>query len=87
MSAEGTDFAETLAEAQERGYAEADPSLDINGGDSAHKLAILSSIAFGQEIFLRDILIEEGCILQKERISYPYSCKGASQYQLAHITR
>lgn len=58
MSAEGTDFAETLAEAQEKGYAEADPTLDINGGDSAHKLAILSSIAFGQEISLGDILIE-----------------------------
>jgi len=58
MSAEGTNFAETLAEAQAKGYAEADPSLDINGGDSAHKLAILSSIAFGQAISLGDILIE-----------------------------
>ena len=58
MSAEGTDFAETLAEAQEKGYAEADPTLDVNGGDSAHKLAILGSIAFGQEISLEDILIE-----------------------------
>ena len=57
MSAEGTDFAETLAEAQEKGYAEADPSLDINGGDSAHKLAILSSIAFGQEISVSAVQI------------------------------
>ena len=58
MSAEGTGFAETLAEAQEKGYAEADPTLDINGGDSAHKLAILGSIAFGREISLEDILTE-----------------------------
>ncbi|MHC4483376.1 MAG: homoserine dehydrogenase, partial [Planctomycetota bacterium] len=45
MSAQGQDFAEALAQAQEKGYAEADPTLDINGGDSAHKLVILASIA------------------------------------------
>ncbi len=41
------DFAEVLKEAQALGYAEADPALDIGGGDTAHKLAILSSLAFG----------------------------------------
>lgn len=40
-------FAEVLAEAQQLGYAEADPALDVGGGDTAHKLAILSSLAFG----------------------------------------
>ncbi|MBU1670209.1 MAG: homoserine dehydrogenase [Actinobacteria bacterium] len=46
MSAEGSTYAEALAEAQQLGYAEADPSADVEGGDAASKLAILSSIAF-----------------------------------------
>lgn len=47
MEAEGRDFADVLAEAQALGYAETDPSFDIDGVDAAHKLSILSSIAFG----------------------------------------
>lgn len=47
MEAEGRDFAEVLAEAQALGFAEADPSFDIDGIDAAHKLSILASIAFG----------------------------------------
>jgi homoserine dehydrogenase len=47
MTAEGKDFGEVLAEAQRLGYAEADPSLDIDGGDSAHKATILASLAHG----------------------------------------
>ena len=47
MEASGADFAETLAEAQALGYAEADPAFDIGGTDAAHKLAILAAIAFG----------------------------------------
>ena len=47
MESEGRDFAEVLSEAQALGYAEADPSFDIDGVDAAHKLAILSSLAFG----------------------------------------
>ena len=47
MEAEGRDFAEVLGEAQALGFAEADPSFDIDGVDAAHKLSILSSIAFG----------------------------------------
>jgi len=58
MTTKGADFAETLKEAQEKGYAEADPTLDIGGGDSAHKLAILASIAFGYQIRLEDIYVE-----------------------------
>lgn len=58
MTAKGEDFAVALAAAQEKGYAEADPTLDISGGDSAHKLAILASIAFGYEITLDDIFVE-----------------------------
>jgi homoserine dehydrogenase len=58
MTRQNQSFADALAEAQKRGYAEADPTLDISGGDSAHKLAILASIAFGHEIALEDIFVE-----------------------------
>ncbi len=58
MTSENKDFAIALAEAQQKGYAEADPTLDINGGDSAHKLTILATLAFGCEITLDDIYIE-----------------------------
>ncbi len=47
MEATGRPFADVLAEAQRLGYAEADPTLDIGGGDTAHKLTLLTSLAFG----------------------------------------
>jgi homoserine dehydrogenase len=47
MEAEGRDFAEVLAEAQALGFAEADPSFDIDGVDAGHKLALLAALAFG----------------------------------------
>jgi homoserine dehydrogenase len=47
MEATGRAFADVLAEAQRLGYAEADPTLDIGGGDTAHKLTLLTSLAFG----------------------------------------
>jgi homoserine dehydrogenase len=47
MTAEGKDFADVLAEAQKLGYAEANPSLDVDGVDSAHKATILASLAHG----------------------------------------
>ncbi len=58
MAKNGEDFPVALAAAQKLGYAEADPTLDINGGDSGHKLAILASIAFGYEIEVGDIYVE-----------------------------
>jgi len=58
MTKNNLDFGEALSQAQEKGYAEADPTLDINGADSAHKLAILAGLAFGCEIKLEDISIE-----------------------------
>lgn len=51
-------FADALADAQKAGYAEADPTLDINGMDSAHKLAVLSALAFGTRVCLDDIYVE-----------------------------
>lgn len=58
MSSKGTSFDEALKTAQELGYAEADPSFDIEGFDSAHKLLILSSLAYGLKNKPEDILIE-----------------------------
>jgi homoserine dehydrogenase len=50
MEATGAEFADTLAEAQRLGFAEADPAFDIEGVDAAHKLAILASIGFGTRV-------------------------------------
>jgi homoserine dehydrogenase len=47
MRESGKGFADVLADAQKKGYAEADPSLDVDGTDTAHKLAVLASLAFG----------------------------------------
>jgi len=58
MSSEGASFKTALKEAQLKGYAEKDPSLDIKGLDSSHKLAILSLLAFGKKVGLDDIYVE-----------------------------
>ncbi|MBK8375884.1 homoserine dehydrogenase [Sphingorhabdus sp.] len=50
MERDGRDFADVLADAQAKGYAEADPSFDIDGVDAAHKLSILASLSFGSQI-------------------------------------
>jgi len=47
MEASGRSFAEVLAEAQAKGYAEADPTMDVGGFDAAHKIVILAALAFG----------------------------------------
>ena len=57
MEAEGRDFADVLAEAQALGFAEADPSFDIDGVDAAHKLSILASLAFGTKPAFADVAI------------------------------
>lgn len=58
MQREGIDFAEVLAEAQKLGYAEADPTADVDGLDAADKIAILASLAFGGRLKLEDIHCE-----------------------------
>jgi homoserine dehydrogenase len=55
---EGISFQEALDQAQAQGYAEADPTLDIEGFDTAHKIAILAALAYGMEINLGDVYIE-----------------------------
>lgn len=59
MSDTGADYAETLKEAQDLGYAEANPSADVDGYDATYKLSILSSLAFRRKVPL-DIIYREG---------------------------
>jgi len=58
MTDEGADFAEVLAQAQDLGYAEADPTADVDGLDAADKIAILAAIAFGDRVRLEDVHCE-----------------------------
>jgi homoserine dehydrogenase len=58
MELEGLSFAECLSDAQKLGYAEADPTFDIGGFDTAHKLAILATLAFGVQLDAASISIE-----------------------------
>jgi homoserine dehydrogenase len=58
MEQEGLSFAECLTDAQRLGYAEADPTFDVEGFDTAHKLSILTSLAFGTEIDAEAIYVE-----------------------------
>ncbi len=55
MDEQNMDYNAALAEAQQRGYAEADPAMDVNGSDAAQKLAILSHLAFGAQVNWREI--------------------------------
>lgn len=58
MRETGRDFDDVLSEAQELGYAEADPTFDVDGIDAAHKLALLASVAFGCEVDFDSVHVE-----------------------------
>ncbi len=58
MYEQGQNYAEALAEAQRHGYAEADPTFDVEGYDSAHKLTLLSALAFDTQVPYRDVRVE-----------------------------
>jgi homoserine dehydrogenase len=58
MSSEGVEYEEALREAQRLGYAEADPTLDVQGIDSAHKLTLLASLAFGIPLSFQEVYTE-----------------------------
>ncbi len=58
MRQTGREFADVLADAQRLGYAEADPSFDVDGVDAAHKLAILAGLAFGCEVDIGQVHVE-----------------------------
>lgn len=71
MRDKGRDFADVLAEAQELGYAEADPTFDVEGIDAAHKLSILAAIAFGMPIDFEHVFTEG--ITQITRMDVEYA--------------
>ena len=58
MAEKGEPLAQALAEAQRLGYAEADPTLDVSGGDAAQKLCLLAQLAFGARLAPQDVLTE-----------------------------
>ena len=70
MTSSGVDFASVLAEAQAKGYAEADPTADVGGWDAARKIAILASIAFGTRVSLDDVSVEGITDIEPEDIDY-----------------
>lgn len=66
----GIEYRDALAEAQAEGYAEADPTLDVDGTDSAHKLAILASLAFGIKVHTGDVHTQGIDTLATEDVAY-----------------
>lgn len=70
MTSEGMDFAEALAKATELGYAEADPTADIEGYDAARKVAILASIAFHSRVVLANVYVEGITAISAHDIRY-----------------
>ncbi len=58
MTDEGGEFSDILKDAQKQGYAEADPTFDVEGVDAAHKLAVLASLAFGRDVNMKKIYTE-----------------------------
>ena len=70
MAEEGRDFGEVLKEAQKLGYAEADPTADVEGHDACRKIAILSSVAFGATVDYKDIHTEGITKITREDIQY-----------------
>lgn len=70
MRDKGLPFADVLAEAQRLGYAEADPTFDIEGVDAAHKLALMSAIAFGMPVQFDHAYVEGITTLQSQDIRY-----------------
>ncbi len=97
MEREGADYADVLKEAQELGYAEADPTFDVEGIDTAHKLSILASMAFGSqmkfdEVFTEGIskitaadiqaVAELGYRIKLLGIAKPHTVDGAAQVEM-----
>ncbi len=85
MTDHGLPFAEVLKTAQELGFAEADPTYDVEGIDTAHKLAILMTIAYGLDVKLDDISVEG--ISSIEPIDIDYARKFGYRIKLLAISR
>src|SRR6185436_9907221 len=70
MRDRGADFADVLKEAQKLGYAEADPTFDVEGIDAAHKLTILAAIAFGIPLKFNDAYVEGITKITRADVAY-----------------
>ena len=81
MRDKGRDFADVLLEAQELGYAEADPTFDVEGIDAAHKLCILASIAFGVPLQFDKVYTEGISRITSEDVNYAE----AFGYRIKHL--
>jgi homoserine dehydrogenase len=81
MRDKGRDFADVLAEAQALGYAEADPTFDVEGIDAAHKLTILASIAFGIPLQFDRVYTEGISRITREDVAYAE----AFGYRIKHL--
>jgi len=81
MRDKGRDFAEVLAEAQELGYAEADPTFDVEGIDAGHKLMILASIAFGIPLQFENVYTEGITKITRADVEYA----GELGYRIKHL--
>lgn len=73
MTEKGYSFEDALKQAQANGFAEADPTLDINGMDSAHKLAVLIILAFGKFLSVKDVYVEGITRISRDDIEYAES--------------
>lgn len=81
MRDEGRSFNDVLAEAQKLGYAEADPTFDVEGIDAAHKLSILAAIAFGMPLKFDSVYTEGISALKTEDVRYARELG----YQIKHL--
>jgi homoserine dehydrogenase len=81
MRDKGRDFGDVLAEAQARGYAEADPTFDVEGIDAAHKLTILASLAFGIPLQFQRCFTEGISRIEAQDVAYA----GALGYRVKHL--
>lgn len=70
MTLEGMDFEQALKEAQQKGYAEADPTSDVEGYDAVYKLAILTTLAFETEVDVNEIYVEGITKIKSKDIEY-----------------
>jgi len=85
MRSRGVDFDTALAEAQARGYAEADPTFDVEGVDAAHKLSLMAAIAFGIPVRFSDVHVEG--ITGVEQIDIRYAEELGYRLKLLGLTR
>ncbi|MCL5005297.1 MAG: homoserine dehydrogenase [Acidobacteria bacterium] len=85
MEQHGTSFADALAKAQELGYAEPDPTFDVEGFDARYKIAILAMVCFGQTVRVRDIPAEG--ITRIEQVDFAYAHRLARTIRLIAAAR